>query len=39
MRVDDSVDTHLDPERVSRGSVNGDGRGCLSLKKDVLIIL
>ena len=28
-RVDGSVDTHLDPEGKSRGSLNGDGM-CLS---------
>lgn len=39
MRVDDSVDSHLDPGRVSRGSVNEDGRDHLSPKKDVLTLV
>ena len=32
MRVDESVDAQLDPERASRGSVNRDGRDHLSQK-------
>lgn len=38
-RVDESVDAHLDPERVSTGSVNGDGRIHLSQGKNVLTLL
>ena len=38
-RVDESVDAHLDPERVSRGSVNADGRSHLSQTNKGLLTL